>query len=134
MLHVAGSPLRPHGARTSDLQRGMKAPARARRQRCLAHRMRNLVAKVPDDTWPGFKDRVTAAYQAPSRAIARDLAEGLMRDYAKGLPSTVRCFEACIAYLRMPINHRRAICTTNLLERLFLEERRRLKVLPHAFG
>ncbi len=108
------------------------------RQRCLAHRMRNLVAKVPDDVWPEFKGRVTAAYQAPSRAIARELAEGVVRDYAKELPSAVRCFEddfeACIAHLRMPINHRRAIRTTNLLERLFLEERRRLKVLPHAFG
>ena len=111
---------------------------RSARQRCLAHRMRNLVAKVPDDVWPEFKGRVTAAYQAPSRAIARDLAEGVVRDYAKELPSAVRCFEddfeACIAHLRMPINHRRAIRTTNLLERLFLEERRRLKVLPHAFG
>ena len=41
---------------------------RSARQRCLAHRMRNLVAKVPDDAWPEFKGRVTAAYQAPSRA------------------------------------------------------------------
>ena len=111
---------------------------RSARQRCLAHRMRNLVAKVPDDVWPEFKGRVTAAYQAPSRAIARDLAEGMIRDYAKELPSPERCFEddfeACIAHLRMPINHRRPIRTMNLLERLFLEERRRLKVLPHAFG
>ena len=111
---------------------------RSARQRCLAHRMRHLVAKVPDDVWPELKGRVTAAYQVPSRAIARELAEGVLRDYAKELPSAVRCFEndfeACIAHLRMPINHRRAIRTTNLLERLFLEERRRLKVLPHAFG
>lgn len=34
----------------------------------------------------------------------------------------------------MPIAHRRAIRTTNLLERLFGEERRRTKVIPHAFG
>ena len=34
----------------------------------------------------------------------------------------------------MPIGHRRAIWTTNLLERLFLEERRRLKIIPNAFG
>ena len=111
---------------------------RSSRQRCLAHRMRNLVAKAPGDVWPEFKGRVTAAYQALSRAIARDLAEGVIRDYAKELPSAVRCFEddfeACITHLRMPINHRRAIRTTNLLERLVLEERRRLKVLPHAFG
>jgi putative transposase len=43
-------------------------------------------------------------------------------------------FEACIAYLRLPIGHRRAIHATNLLERLFVEERRRLKIIPDAFG
>ena len=46
----------------------------------------------------------------------------------------MRCFEACIAHLRMPVTHRRAIRTTNLLERLFVEERRRLKIIPNAFG
>ena len=38
---------------------------RSARQRCLAHRMRNLAAKVPTDLWPEFKARVTACYQAP---------------------------------------------------------------------
>jgi transposase-like protein len=111
---------------------------RSERQRCLAHRMRNLAAKVPEDLWPEFKARAQAAYQAPSRAIARDLAAGLVADHANGLPSAVACFEddfeACIAHLRMPITHRRAVRTTNLLERLFLEERRRLKIIPNAFG
>ena len=65
---------------------------RSERQRCLAHRMRNLAAKVPEDVWPEFKVRATACYQAPSRAIARDLAEGVVDD-----------FEACIAHLRVPI-------------------------------
>ena len=87
--------------------------------------------------WPDFKARATAAYQAPSRAIARDLAEGLVRDYESKLPSAVACFmddfEACIAHLRLPVTHRRATRTTNLLERLFLEERRRLKIIPNAF-
>ena len=96
---------------------------RSARQRCLAHRMRNLAAKVPEDLWPEFKARAQAAYQAPSRAIARDLAEGVVRDWERELPSAVACFlddfEACIAHLRMPVNHRRAIRTTNLLERLF---------------
>ena len=39
--------------------------AHSERQRCLAHRMRNLPAKVPDDVWPEFKARATACYQAP---------------------------------------------------------------------
>ncbi len=60
---------------------------RSARQRCLAHRMRNLPAKLPEDLWPDFKARVQAAYQAPSRAIARDLAEGLIKDYEAQLPS-----------------------------------------------
>ena len=38
--------------------------------------MRNLAPKVPEDIWPDFKARVQAAYQAPSRAIARELAAG----------------------------------------------------------
>ena len=31
---------------------------RAARQRCLAHRVRNLAAKVPEHVWPDFKARV----------------------------------------------------------------------------
>lgn len=111
---------------------------RSARQRCLAHRMRNLAAKVPSDLWPDFKARATAAYQAPSRAIARDLAAGLIADFETQLPTATRCFiddfEACIAHLRLPVTHRRATRTTNLLERLFLEERRRLKIIPNGFG
>jgi putative transposase len=111
---------------------------RSARQRCLAHRMRNLAVKVPADLWPEFKARVTACYQAPSRAIARDLAAGIRADYATSLPSALACFEddleACIAHLRLPVTHRRATRTTNLLERLFVEERRRLKIIPNGFG
>ena len=43
-------------------------------------------------------------------------------------------FEACIAHLRLPVTHRRFIRTTNLLERLFVEERRSLKIIPNGFG
>jgi putative transposase len=111
---------------------------RSARQRCLAHRMRNLAVKVPSDLWPEFKARVTACYQAPSRAIARELAAGIRADYAAVLPSALACFEddfeACIAHLRLPVTHRRATRTTNLLERLFVEERRRLKIIPNGFG
>ncbi len=111
---------------------------RSGRQRCLAHRMRNLAVKVPEDLWPEFKTRVQASYQAPSRQIARELADDAVGDYQSELPNAVACFmddfEACIAHLRLPIGHRRATRTTNLLERLFVEERRRLKIIPNAFG
>ncbi|MCH9047202.1 MAG: transposase [SAR324 cluster bacterium] len=66
------------------------------------------------------------------------MAEGVVKDFEQELPTAVKCFgddfEACIAHLRFPITHRRAIRTTNHLERLFVEERRRLKIIPNAFG
>jgi putative transposase len=111
---------------------------RALRQRCLAHKIRNLEAKVPEERWREVKAQATACYQAPSPMVARLLKEEFVKRYERELPSATACFlngfEASIAHLRLPIAHRRAIRTTNLLERLFGEERRRTKVLPHAFG
>ena len=61
-----------------------------------------------------------------------------MQAYGRELPAVVQCFQddfdACVAHLRFPLRHRKMIRTTNLLERLFLEERRRTKIIPHAFG
>jgi transposase-like protein len=77
--------------------------------------MRNLAVKVPEPAWPEFKERVRACYQAPSRAIARAPRDGLVADYQRELPNAVACFaddfEACIAHLRFPITHRRALRT-----------------------
>ena len=98
--------------------------------------MRNLAAKVPIDLWPEVKTRITACYQVPSRAIARQLAAGVRADYVDFLPSALACFEddfeKCIAHPRLPVMHWRFIRTTNL--RLFVEERRRLKIIPNGFG
>jgi transposase-like protein len=111
---------------------------RAVRQRCLAHKMRNLQSKVPDGVWPEFHARARACYQAASPALARLLRDDIVATYGRDLPSAVACltddFDACIAHLRFPLGHRRVIRTTNLLERLFGEERRRTKIIPHAFG
>ena len=108
------------------------------RQRCLAHRMRNLEGKVPDERWREVKAQAQAAYTAASPMLARLAKEDFVQRFERELPSATACFlddfEACIAHLRLPIAHRRVIRTTNLLERLFGEERRRTKVTPHAFG
>lgn len=108
------------------------------RQRCLAHKLRNLQSKVPEERWREVIPAARAIYQAPSPALARIAREEFVKSWSKELPSAVACFEddfeACIAHLRLPIAHRRVTRTTNLLERLFLEERRRTKTIPHAFG
>lgn len=111
---------------------------RSLRQRCLAHKMRNLENKVPEAEWPQIKAQALSCYRAASPALAELLREAFVKEYEGRYPTLVSCFQddfgACIAHLRCPINHRRAIRTTNLLERLFQEERRRTKVIPHAFG
>ena len=108
------------------------------RQRCLAHKLRNLQSKVPEERQREVIPMARAAYQAPSPALARLAAEEFCKTWAKELPSAVACFEddfeACIAHLKLPVAHRRVTRTTNLLERLFGEERRRTKIIPHAFG
>lgn len=111
---------------------------RAARQRCLAHRRRNLQSKVTEERWPEIRARVKACYEALSAEVAKVLREDFVARYQGELPSAVKCFEddfaACIAHLRFPITHRKIIRTTNLLERLFEEERRRMKIIANAFG
>jgi putative transposase len=111
---------------------------RAVRQRCLVHRLRNLRSKAPEPQWPEIAIRARACYEAASPALATLLRDDFIQAYERELPAVVKCFtddfEACIAHLRFPLRHRKVIRTTNLLERLFLEARRRTKVIPHAFG
>ena len=61
-----------------------------------------------------------------------------MDDYQAEFPTATACllddFEAYIAHLRMPVQHRKMIRTTSLLKRLFVEQRRRMKIIPNAWG
>jgi transposase-like protein len=108
------------------------------RQRCLAHKMRNLEAKVPAEMWRELKGAAYAAYQAGSPKLAAMAKDDFVSQYEREYPSATQCFlddfEACVAHLQLPMSHRRVTRTTNLLERLFLEERRRTRIIPHAFG
>ena len=111
---------------------------RSYRQRCLAHRMRNLQAKVPEHLWPEVRVRAKASYEAPSLAMAAALRDDFVTTYERELPSAVLCFQedfdAATAHLRFPVAHRKVIRTTNLLERLFVEEGRRTKIIANTFG
>ncbi|MGH7947387.1 MAG: IS256 family transposase [Opitutaceae bacterium] len=111
---------------------------RGLRQRCLAHKIRNLQSKVPDEIWREIKGAALAAYQAGSPKLAAMAKDDFVSRYERDYPSATVCFlddfEACVAHLQLPMAHRRVTRTTNLLERLFGEERRRTKVIPHAFG
>jgi transposase-like protein len=57
---------------------------RSARQRCLAHKLRNLQSKVPEDQWPEFKAHAIACYQAASPALARLLRDDMVSTYGDG--------------------------------------------------
>jgi transposase-like protein len=56
---------------------------RSHRQRCLADRMRNLEAKVPEQLWPEVRARAKAAYEAPSSEMAAALRDDFVAQHAR---------------------------------------------------
>ncbi len=107
------------------------------RQRCLAHKKRNILDKVPKDAHQEVKKALNVVYNAPNREVADMLMADFITRYSRIYPSAVTCFqddlEACLAFLRCPEIHHKRIRTTNLLERAFLEERRLTRTIPRFF-
>lgn len=104
------------------------------RGRCIVHKLRNLANKLPQDARKEVLSQVKGVYYAPDRETADLLAERFLESYAETYPAMVKCFcddlEACLVHLKYPLGHRKYIRSTNLLERAFVEEKRRTKVIP----
>jgi putative transposase len=124
---------------TSDGSKGLinavsRSFPKAKRQRCLAHKTRNLIAKVPKQVQAELKVRIKEIYYAAERNSSEMLAAGFIEQYGAIYPALVRCFQedldACLTQLEFPLGHRKLIRTTNLIERSFVEEKRRTKVIP----
>jgi transposase-like protein len=111
---------------------------RSLRQRCLAHKLRNILDKVPDSVRPEVQRALRAIFDAPNRLVADMLLADFIERYSALYPSAVTCLqddlEACLAFFQCPIIHHTRIRTTNLLERAFLEQRRRTKTIPRFFN
>jgi putative transposase len=107
---------------------------RAYRQRCLAHKMRNLVAKLPRLMQAKMKGLLQQVFGAPTYAAALKRGRDLIAKFKDRYPAAMECLERdleeCITYLRFPEAHHQRIRTTNRLERLNGESRRRTKVIP----
>ncbi len=124
---------------TSDGSKGLinalnRSFPRAKRQRCLAHKLRNLIAKIPLEVQAEIKARIKEIYYAAERDSAEMLAAGFIEEYSAIYPALIRCFQedldACLTQLEFPLGQRKLIRTTNLIERSFVEEKRRTKVIP----
>lgn len=110
----------------------------AERIRCWVHKMRNVLDKVPPAEQGDLKPYLQAVRDAPDYATGKWLADELIERFERSYPSAMRSFaedlDASLAHLKLPAVHRKAVRTTNLVERSFEEERRRAKVLPRFRG
>jgi transposase-like protein len=115
------------------------------RQRCLIHRCRNLLAKVPKSVEAEVKAAFWSIFDdidedPGDRAVAeatRRAAEFAKR-YRKLYPRVVACLEDDFAsltvHLRFPKEHWKRIRHSNFIERTFGESRRRVKVIGRLPG
>jgi putative transposase len=110
----------------------------SKRQRCLAHKLRNIANKLSEKGLSELMPRVRNVYNQADKGQARELAIKLIDTYAREYPSAIRSFqddlESTFSFMEFPIGHHRYIKTTNLLERCFEELRRRTKVVPRFFS
>jgi putative transposase len=110
------------------------------RQHCAVHRVRNLVAKLPERE----RERIRAAYwqaldDATDERDGKQRLQALVDELdAAGYTAAAKCLaddlDALVVHLRYPTRHRRRWCSTSLLERSLAEVRRRTKVIGRFPG
>jgi transposase-like protein len=120
---------------------------RALRQRCLIHRARNILAKVPagmqaeikDAYWKLFDTEDLKTNPGPKlvELVDHRITEMAAR-YSATYPAAMKCLladrEGLTAYLRFPAGHHHRIRHSNFIERTFGETRRRVKVIGRLPG
>jgi|TARA_B100002003_G_scaffold245106_1_gene272360 transposase-like protein len=108
------------------------------RGRCWVHRMRNFAAKVPDARWHEIKPYLVMIRDAPDLQAGQSAVREFLEKFSKEFPGLCKCLtedlEALLAHLQLPWRLRKFARTTNLIERSFVEERRRTKTLPRFFS
>jgi putative transposase len=118
----------------------------ALRQKCLVHRARNVLSKVPKnaqgevkaDYWAIFDlpEQITPGLEAVT-AVQTNIDRFASR-WRDAYPAAVRCLlsdrEQLTHYLRTPREHWTRVRHSNFIERTFGETRRRVKVIGRLPG
>jgi putative transposase len=120
---------------------------KALRQRCLVHRARNVLAKIPagmqaevkDAYWALFDTEDLIAGPGPKLVELVDARiTAMAARYQATYPAAMKCLltdrEGLTAYLRCPAEHHKRARHSNFIERTFGETRRRTKVIGRLPG
>jgi len=106
------------------------------RQRCVKHRTDNILEAVPEDEKIQAevrRDLDRIFYGATSLEQAKQAVEDFRKKYRNRYPSAVECLERdlpqCLTFYLFPASHWKRIRTSNRLERMNLEIKRRLNAI-----
>ena len=125
------------------LERTMGA---ALRQRCLVHRTRNVLAKVPKNAQAQVKADYWAIFDVPDTiepgldvvGYVQKRIDSFEKRWRDSYPAAVRCLlddrDSLTVYLRFPREHWTRARHSNFIERTFGETRRRVKVIGRLPG
>jgi putative transposase len=101
-------------------------------QRCWAHKLRNLENKLKASQKPCLEE-AKLIYQADTRTDAIARFRQWRRRWQRLAPAAVACLERdleeLLAFFACPKIHWKRLRTTNVIERLFVEVRRRIRTM-----
>ena len=104
---------------------------RARHQRCWVHKMRNILEKARKRDYDEMKAGAQAIYLADSRVRAeaafRAFRSRWRREYGSVVRQLQRDLPELLSYFAFPRHLWRKLRTTNVIERCFVEVRRRTR-------
>jgi putative transposase len=107
--------------------------------RCTTHALRNITSELPERLHRELKARYWQILDdATSASDAKHALLALAGDYRSAYPSAMRTIgehaDQLVAHPRFPLEHRTRTRSTNLLERTFVEVRRRTKIIGRFPG
>jgi Transposase and inactivated derivatives len=110
----------------------------AKVQRCQVHVARNVLAKVPKKFKKAVADDLRSIFYASSKKKAREFFDKFIDRWEKDLPSAVKCLDtsidACLTFFNFPEEEWISLRTTNIIERLNKEFKRRTKPMEIVAG
>jgi transposase-like protein len=102
-------------------------------QRCIAHRMRNILDKTPKAHREAVHRDLRTIFYAATETEARAMVTKFAAKWGGSLPTMTQCLlaaiDACLTFYRFPEIHWVRIRTSNVLERCFKEVKRRTRVI-----
>jgi putative transposase len=110
----------------------------AKIQRCQVHVARNVICKVPQNMKQKIADDIRSIFYASAKEKSMEFFAEFKRKYEKDIPSAVKCLEgsleSTLCYLSFPKEEWISLRTTNPIERLNKEFKRRTKSMEIVAG